>query len=148
MGSPHLTMADYTACFHNSVVIITGAGGFLGSGLAVQLARYGAKLGLLDIDQARLETCVRTCMSHGLPAENVVSSVCDVTNKDDADRAVKHIAATFGKIDVLMNIVGNKIMGKLESHTVEDMDSSWNANCRSTFNMCKSAQPYLLADKG
>lgn len=70
----------------------------LGGGCALQLAQYGARLALIDIDAAKLEKIVNNCQSAGLPADKIVSVVGDVTKVEDAQEIVQKAVRAFGKI--------------------------------------------------
>ena len=85
----------------NALIIllsIQGAGGMLGGGCALQLAQYGARLALIDIDAAKLETIINKCQSAGLQSDKIVSMVGDVTKVEDAQEIVQKTVKAFGKI--------------------------------------------------
>ena len=76
----------------------TGAGGMLGGGCALELAKYGSRLALIDIDSVKLETMVNKCQSAGLQSDRIVSVVGDVTKVEDAQRIVQEAVKAFGKV--------------------------------------------------
>jgi 3-oxoacyl-[acyl-carrier protein] reductase len=78
----------------------------LGGGCALQLAEYGARLALIDIDAQKLETMVNKCQSAGLAANRIVSVVGDVTKVEDAQKIVQEAVRAFGKIT---NVVSSHI---------------------------------------
>ena len=78
--------------------ISIGAGGMLGGGCALELAKYGTRLALIDIDAVKLETMVNKCQSAGLQSDRIVSVVGDVTKVEDAQRIVQEAVKAFGKV--------------------------------------------------
>ena len=78
----------------------------------------------------------------------IFTSNTDVTDRQAAEIAVNAAAEKFGKIDVLINIVGIKRLGNLETCDVDDIDTALNGCVRSTFIMCKVASTHLIASKG
>src|ERR1700704_6159941 len=89
------------------VVFITGAGRGIGKGIAQVLAEAGADVALNALTPKYVE---------GLAAEiaatsgrRVVPVVADVTKPDQVRRAVDSVLATFGRIDVLVNALGDSI---------------------------------------
>ena len=75
----------------------------LGGGCALELAKYGTRLALIDIDAVKLETIVNKCQSAGLGPDRIVSVVGDVTKVEDAQKIVQEAVKSFGKIT---NVVG------------------------------------------
>ena len=84
------------------VAIITGGAGSIGLASATLFVREGARVMLVDIDEAALRVAVES-----LPANSAAYTVADVTQPDDAQRYVAETVAQFGKIDVLFSNAGN-----------------------------------------
>lgn len=74
-------------------VIVTGASGGIGSACAKLFAAHGAKLALVDRDEAKLSALAAEINADALPL------VLDVTSEDDmaqmASRAVKRLAVSI-----------------------------------------------------
>ena len=70
----------------------------LGGGCALELAIYGTRLALIDIDAGKLETIIKKCQSAGLQSDRIVSFVGDVTKVEDVQRIVHEAVKAFGKI--------------------------------------------------
>jgi NAD(P)-dependent dehydrogenase (short-subunit alcohol dehydrogenase family) len=82
------------------VAIITGAGGAIGRGVALQLARAGAHLALLDIDLDKARAAAETVHAVCGPVAEAIS--CDVTDERSVNEAFDHVARAFGGFDILV----------------------------------------------
>jgi NAD(P)-dependent dehydrogenase (short-subunit alcohol dehydrogenase family) len=84
----------------SKAAIITGAGSGIGRATAELFAAEGADVVVADIDaQGGGETAARIRDSGG----SAVFFQLDITNERDSKRLADHTAATFGRIDVLVN---------------------------------------------
>jgi NAD(P)-dependent dehydrogenase (short-subunit alcohol dehydrogenase family) len=89
------------------VVFITGAGRGIGKGIAQVLAEAGADVALNALTPRYVSgTATEIAASSG---RRVVPVIADVTKPDDVRRAVDSVLATFGRIDVLVNALGDSI---------------------------------------
>src|SRR5690606_25153358 len=84
-------------------VLITGASGGSGRALAVELGRWGARVGLLARGQDGLQAAAAAVEAAGGAARVLPG---DVTRLADVRRAVDRIAAEWGGIDVLVANAG------------------------------------------
>ena len=136
-----------------SVVVITGAGQGLGRSMAVYLAQRGARLALLDVNQARLDESVAACEAAGAEAK---SYVVDVSNEEAVDQCFEAVTADFGALDVLVNNAGIMRDGMLlkvkEGKVTERMSlAQWQSvidvNLTGVF-LCTRAAAGIMAEKG
>lgn len=89
------------------VVFITGAGRGIGKGIAQVLADAGADIALNALTPKYVEpTAAEIASASG---RRVVPIVADVTQPDAVRRAIDAVLATFGRIDVLVNALGDSI---------------------------------------
>jgi NAD(P)-dependent dehydrogenase (short-subunit alcohol dehydrogenase family) len=89
------------------VVFITGAGRGIGKGIAQVLAAAGADIALNALTPTYVNaTAAEIAAGSG---RRVVPVVADVTQPDAVRRAVEEVLATFGRIDVLVNALGDSI---------------------------------------
>jgi FlaA1/EpsC-like NDP-sugar epimerase len=92
-------------------VIITGAGGSIGSELARQVASYGpAKLGLLERGENSLYL-IEQELRRKYPDVNIVPMLCDVSNQREVQTAFRAI-----RPDVVYHAAAYKHVPLMESH--------------------------------
>lgn len=104
--------------FENKTIIVTGAGSGLGRASALQLAREGAALALVDLDASALEDS-RSQILAAAPAAELLLIVADVADEQSARNYVARTVERFGRIDGFFNNAG--IEGK--QAVTEDYDS-------------------------
>ena len=84
----------------NRVCVVTGAGGGIGSELALRLLDAGARVALLDRDAQRL---AHMAVELGEHADRVLTMTCDVTDTLDVQAAADEVARTWGPAALLVN---------------------------------------------
>ena len=87
--------------FDRKVVLITGACAGIGRALAARFAQGGARLVLLDLDQAALDSLAQHLADHH--NAQVLALRCDVADAPAVSAAVALAVERFGGIDVLVN---------------------------------------------
>lgn len=87
----------------NKVIAITGAGGVICGELALALAKLGAKIALLDLnEQAAQEKAAQINQDGG----TAIGVLCNVLDKESLKKAHEVIQKEFGPIDILINGAG------------------------------------------
>ena len=82
------------------VALVTGVGPNIGSGVALALSRYGAKVACNDVDEAAIKACIARIERNGgeaMPAPG------DVTDEAAVQRYIGEVLARWGHIDILVN---------------------------------------------
>src|SRR5262249_12210446 len=89
------------------VAIVTGAGSPIGIGHAITLGliRAGARVAMLDINQAWLEQSVHDMQAIG-GADCVLPIMADITDPDAVAQAVRRPIAGLGGLHILVNHAG------------------------------------------
>ena len=82
------------------VALVTGTGPNIGSGIALTLARYGARVACNDLDPAAADACVRRLRRNGGAAMAVPG---DVTDEAQVTGYVRTVLDEWGRIDILIN---------------------------------------------
>ncbi|WP_175638171.1 SDR family oxidoreductase [Metabacillus schmidteae] len=91
--------------FEEKVVLITGAGSGLGQASALQIAKEGAKLSLVDLNSASLEE-TKSKIAEVAPNAEVLLITADVSDEKAVESYVNETKEKFGKIDSFFNNAG------------------------------------------
>jgi 2-keto-3-deoxy-L-fuconate dehydrogenase len=118
--------------FQGKVALVTGAGSGIGLATARRLALEGAVVVAGIVDETQRPAVV------GLDAQ-----ILDVREEADWDRALDHVEAAHGGLDVLVNNAGVHRLGTVEATTRELWDAVMEVNLFGTFLGCKKAIPAL-----
>jgi 3-oxoacyl-[acyl-carrier protein] reductase len=113
----------------NKTVVVTGAGRGIGRSIALQLARHGANLALLDQNTADLESTVALCAAESVQARGYGVNVAD---EAEVCATMARVAADFGRFDGLVNnagIVRDALLVKVKDGAIVGRLSmeQWNA---------------------
>lgn len=87
----------------NKVAIITGGSGSIGFRTAKKLAKEGAKVLLVDIDEESLKEKQQEAKENDL---DISYAVADVTKAEDVKKYVKVALERYEKIDLFFNNAG------------------------------------------
>lgn len=131
------------------VAIVTGAGSVgpgwgNGKATATLLARQGASVFLVDIDESAAR------VTHSIiEGEGHTSAVhhCDMTQSAAVAEMVQTCVNRFGRLDVLVNNVGGSAPGDPVTMTEEVWQRQIDSNLTTTFLGCKHALP-VMVDQG
>ena len=127
--------------FHNQVVLITGATGGLGSGVAAAFAERGATLILTARKQASLVATFTDLQAD----HELLLLAADVTDEDSVQNLVDAALEKYGRIDILCNIAGGFAMGSpVHETSLETWEFMLNLNAKSIFLLCRAVIPSML----
>jgi NAD(P)-dependent dehydrogenase (short-subunit alcohol dehydrogenase family) len=102
----------------DKVIVITGAGKGLGLAAAIEAAKEGAHLSLVDYDEKAMEEAKKAIQADS-PKANIISLVADVSDEAAVRNYVNETSKAFGRIDGLYNNAG--IEGRQASLTDYDL---------------------------
>lgn len=125
-------------------VLITGAGGALGSVMAVSFAERGAVVAVHDISAERVTPVVEAIQAAGGQAVAVVG---DVSTAEGSADSVRQGADALGGLDVLLNGVGINRRKPMEEVTPEDFDAIVSVNLRAIYFASQAAHA-IMRDQG
>jgi len=107
------------------VALVTGAGQGIGRGIALRLAKDGADLALIDLNEAKLATVSREIEALGCKATTFRADVSDRTAVFDA---VEHATRQLGGFDIMVNNAGIAQVCAIADVTPEDVDRIFKIN--------------------
>ncbi|HEY3756245.1 MAG TPA: glucose 1-dehydrogenase [Opitutaceae bacterium] len=122
----------------DKVALVTGAGSGIGRAISELFAAQGAKVWIVDRDEAKAKETAERIHQAGGAAE------CATVNVADAE-AVSQMAARIGALDILVNNAGIGHVGSLLETNAADLDSMYAVNVRGVFNLCKAFVPGMIS---
>jgi NAD(P)-dependent dehydrogenase (short-subunit alcohol dehydrogenase family) len=118
-------MAD--SRFQGQVAVITGGAGALGRALAARLLKDGARVSLVDRDEAQLGRVEAELGS-------VLAIPADVSVEDEVAGYVQRTVAEYGRVDLFFNNAGIEgRMGRIVDTEVAEFDRVIAVNLRGVF---------------
>ncbi|MEO1200088.1 MAG: SDR family oxidoreductase [Pseudomonadota bacterium] len=127
----------------DKVALVTGAASGFGLGIAEAYAREGARVGLVDIDEAGAKRAAEVING------DTLAIGCDVTDGDQVAAAVKAIETKWNALDIVVNNAGWSHHNKpVLDVTEEDYDRVFAINVKSIFHMVRSVVPVMRARGG
>jgi short-subunit dehydrogenase len=129
---------------HGQVVLITGGSRGLGILLAHEFARQGARLVICARNQQELSQAEQQLEQHGA---EVLSVVCDISDRVQVENLVQQATAKFGRIDILVNNAGIITVGPLMAQTLQDFKESMDIMFWGTFYSTMAVLPQMLERK-
>jgi NAD(P)-dependent dehydrogenase (short-subunit alcohol dehydrogenase family) len=85
---------------NGKVALVTGVGPNIGSGVALALSKYGAKVACNDVDESAIRACIARIERGGGDA---VAAPGDVTDEAAVQGYVGAVLERWGRIDILVN---------------------------------------------
>lgn len=109
----------------DKVALVTGAGRGIGRGIALELARQGADVALVDVNLDGIAAVADEIAELGSKSTTFVA---DVSDRDAVFAAVAHAASALGGFDVMVNNAGIALVGPLAEVTPQDLSRLWAIN--------------------
>lgn len=132
--------------FERKVVLVTGACAGIGRALAQRFAQAGARLVLLDLDQAALDSLAQHLRDHH--NVEVLALRCDVAEAAAVDAAVALAVEQFGGIDLLINNAGITHRSRFAETDLAVFQRIMQVNYFGALHCTRAALPSLLARRG
>ncbi len=107
------------------VVIITGAGGTIGSEISKVFSKSGAEIVCIDKNIITARETAKYCGKNALAIE------CDLTSREEIKNAFKEIILQFGGVDILISNAGIALQGDLYNMDDQILKNSLNINLLS-----------------
>lgn len=103
--------------FQNRTVVITGASVGIGKATAIEFAKHGANVCIIDINAEGLDALAKEIKLIGA---DVTPYICDVSDEQRVHEVTQKIISQYGRIDILVNNAGLWRMFKPFVETTSD----------------------------
>ena len=125
----------------NRVAVVTGGSRGIGRGIALKLAQEGARVAIAyRANKAAAQMALRQMQAAGA---DCVAVETDIAQPARADQLIKTVADRYGRVDILVNNVGDFRWGTLGESSPEEWESIFNSNVLTVVYMCRAALPLM-----
>jgi short-subunit dehydrogenase len=127
--------------FQGKHAVVTGAASGIGAATALELARRGADVTVVDVDEAGAQNTAAAVRTTGARAD---VAVCDLS---DAARTEAFCAETRARrpVDVLVSNAGIAVVAPFGKTTDRDWDRLLEVNLRSALRLTRAFLPDMVA---
>ncbi len=127
--------------FDDKVAIVTGGGGDIGRAASLTLARQGAKVLVVDVNQEAIDATVAAVREAGGTAEGYRA---DVSKAAECEAYAQKAVDLWGGVDVFFNNAGIEgPAGPIQDYPEEAFDKVWSVNVKGVFLGLKAVIPRI-----
>ena len=135
-------MTQTTQRLEGSVALVTGASSGIGEATALALAGQGAAVALAARRKERLEQLAGQIAGRGGRALVLET---DVTDREQAARAVERTVNELGRLDTVVNNAGVMLLGPAVGAPLEEWQRMVDLNVQGLLYVTHAALPHLVA---
>ena len=126
--------------FTNKVCVITGGASGIGRATALQMAREGGLIALVDLNRDAACATIEAIEKEG---GHALWLRTDVGSAEQVRAAMAQVELVWGTVDVLVNNAATMTFDPVTELEVEDWDRVLNVNLRAAFLFSKYAVPMM-----
>ena len=123
-----------------TVTLIAGATGGVGRAVANAFHTAGSQLSLVSRSHDRLEDLAAQV---GVDDTNCILRDADLRDPAEAERVVAETVSCFGRLDIVLNLIGGWEAGKVATTTDERWHDVLATNLHAVFHVMRAAAPHL-----
>lgn len=125
--------------------LVTGAASGLGRMTAMRLAKAGASVFLVDVNEAALSETVSLL---GIGTDKVAMQVADLSETTACHSVVSAAVEKFGRLDALCNVAGLIYLANTPDMPLAQLQRTIDVNLMAPFVLSQAAIPHLLETNG
>ena len=129
----------------NKVAIVTGGGSGIGTAICRAFSAEGASVVVADRNLPAAEDVAKSLRESGQAA---LAVEVDISDQEKIAIMTDAVIQEYGRIDVLVNNAGARVIKGLLQHTVEDWDQMIQINLTGPFLCAQAVIPHMLANGG
>jgi 3-oxoacyl-[acyl-carrier protein] reductase len=134
--------AEPSLTFSGKVALVTGASQGIGEAIALELAREGLSLALVDVQRDKLEIVAGKIRETGSAA---AAYTADVSRLDEVSAVVEAVVKDLSSLDYLVNNAGITRDNLLMRMREEEWDAVISVNLKGVFNFSRAAVRRMIA---
>lgn len=127
--------------------VVTGSSAGLGLAVATELLAHGYRVALVGRDSVKLQIAAQRLRStvggESLRADQIITVAADLTHPPDVAGVAEKVEQQWGRLDVLVNVVGLSDRGLIENLQPARLNELITANVTTTLLCCQSMRPLL-----
>jgi NAD(P)-dependent dehydrogenase (short-subunit alcohol dehydrogenase family) len=137
---------DWNRLLDGKVAVVTGGGDGIGGAISRLFAQHGALVEIAEIDPERAERNVATIKAAGGIAR---AHIVDVREDADVARLADGVLGTHGRIDVLVNNVGDyRPIVRFQASGPESWEAMYQINLRHFFAVTHAFIASMMEQRG
>lgn len=121
-------------------ILLTGAAGGIGRLLSALLAARGARVCLVDRDQAAVDA-----LAIDFPAAAALAVAGDITRAEDRSAIIARMQETFGGVDVLINLAGILDFKRFHESDPATLQRILQVNVEAPMQLVHAVLPKMIA---
>jgi 2-keto-3-deoxy-L-fuconate dehydrogenase len=128
----------------SKTAIVTGGGSGIGRAISIILAKQGARVYILDMDESGAQSVVKDIADAGFTASFFRT---DVSNQEQVNEVFSKVLEETGRLDILVNNAGIAHIGNAENTKEEDFERLFRVNVKGVYN-CLHAAVLQMKERG
>ena len=125
--------------------IVTGGASGMGASMCHALAKEGASIVVVDKNKEGADIVAIELNTAGIQA---ISVKADVQAKEELDAMANIAFETYGKINILVNNAGARVIKGFLDHTKDDWDMMLGINLSGPFHCSQAIVPRMIDSGG